>query len=49
MSREVVHDGAGSFQIRFPFDRRLVDLVKSLPRRRFQVADKIWKIGRAHV
>jgi len=27
VSRDVVHDGSGSFQIRFPFDRRLVDLV----------------------
>ena len=44
MSREVVHDGAGSFQVRFPFDRRLVELVKSLPRRRFLVADKIWSV-----
>ena len=44
MSREVVHDGAGSFQIRFPFDRRLVDLVKSLPRRRFLPVEKIWSV-----
>jgi exodeoxyribonuclease VII large subunit len=44
VSREVVHDGAGSFQIRFPFDRRLVDLVKSLPRRRFLPAEKIWAV-----
>jgi len=44
VSREVVHDGAGSFQIRFPFDRRLVELVKSLPRRRFLAADKIWSV-----
>jgi len=44
VSREVVHDGAGSFQIRFPFDRRLVELVKSLPRRRFLAADKIWTV-----
>lgn len=44
MSREVVHDGAGSFRIRFPFDRRLVDLVKSLPRRRFLPAEKTWSV-----
>jgi exodeoxyribonuclease VII large subunit len=44
VSREVVHDGAGSFQIRFPFDRRLVELVKSLPRRRFLPAEKIWSV-----
>lgn len=44
MSREVVHDGAGSFQIRFPFDRRLVDLVKSLRRRSWQATDKVWSV-----
>ena len=42
MSREVVPDGAGGFHVRFPFDRRLVDLIKSLPRRRWQAADKTW-------
>ena len=44
MSREVVHDGAGSFLIRFPFDRRLVELLKSLPRRRWQAVDKVWSV-----
>ena len=44
MSRDVVHDGAGSLRVRFPFDRRLVELVKSLPRRRFEVSDKVWSI-----
>ena len=44
MSRDVVHDGAGSFQVRFPFDRRLVDLVKSLPRRSWQAAAKVWTV-----
>jgi exodeoxyribonuclease VII large subunit len=44
LSRDVVHDGAGSFQIRFPFDRRLVDLVKSLRRRRWQAVDKVWSV-----
>jgi len=44
VSREVVHDGAGSFQIRFPFDRRLVELVKSLRRRSWQAADKVWSV-----
>jgi exodeoxyribonuclease VII large subunit len=42
LSREVVPDGAGGFHVRFPFDRRLVDLIKSLPRRRWQAADKTW-------
>jgi exodeoxyribonuclease VII large subunit len=44
VSRDVVHDGAGSFRVRFPFDRRLVELVKSLPRRRFEVNDKVWSV-----
>ena len=44
MSRDVLHDGAGSFRIRFPFDRRLVELLKSLPRRRWQAADKVWSV-----
>ena len=42
MSREITHDGAGGLRVRFPFDRRLVELVKSLPRRRWQAADKTW-------
>jgi exodeoxyribonuclease VII large subunit len=44
VSRDVLHDGAGSFRIRFPFDRRLVELLKSLPRRRWQAADKVWSV-----
>ena len=44
MSRDVVHDGAGSFQIRFPFDRRLVELVKSLRRRSWLASDKVWSV-----
>jgi exodeoxyribonuclease VII large subunit len=44
VSRDVVHDGAGSFRVRFPFDRRLVELVKSLPRRRFEANDKVWSV-----
>jgi exodeoxyribonuclease VII large subunit len=44
VSRDVVHDGAGSLRVRFAFDRRLVELVKSLPRRRFEVNDKVWTV-----
>ena len=29
MSREVQHDGAGTLRVRFPFDRELVELIKS--------------------
>jgi exodeoxyribonuclease VII large subunit len=42
VSREVIHDGAGALHVRFGFDRRLVDLVKSLPRRRWQAVEKVW-------
>jgi exodeoxyribonuclease VII large subunit len=35
--------------VSFPFDRRLVDLLKSLPRRRWQAADKVWAIPDADV
>jgi exodeoxyribonuclease VII large subunit len=44
VTREVVHDGVASFHVRFPFDRRLVDLVKSLPRRRFMPVEKLWTV-----
>ena len=42
MSRRVIHDGRRSFQIRFPFDRGLVDLVKTLPNRRWNSSDRFW-------
>ncbi|HEX4823982.1 MAG TPA: exodeoxyribonuclease VII large subunit [Candidatus Polarisedimenticolaceae bacterium] len=44
MSREVFHDGERSLRIRFSFDRRLVDLVKSLTRRRWLAEDKLWTV-----
>jgi exodeoxyribonuclease VII large subunit len=42
VSRDVAHDGANAFRVRFPFDRRLVELLKSLPRRRWHATDKVW-------
>jgi len=44
MSRRVTHDGAGRIEIRFPYDRGLVDLVKTLPDRRWNPADKFWSV-----
>ncbi len=44
MSRQVFHDGQGSFRVRFPFDRRLVDLVKELPGRRWNGDGKYWSV-----
>jgi exodeoxyribonuclease VII large subunit len=44
VSRDAFHDGAGSIRIRFPFDRRLVDLVKSLARRRWMADEKLWSV-----
>jgi exodeoxyribonuclease VII large subunit len=49
VSREVVHDGAGSLRVRFPFDRRLVELLKSLPRRRWHADDKVWVVPEGDV
>ena len=42
MSRRVEHDGQRTLQIRFPFDRALVDRIKSLPNRRWNASDKFW-------
>ena len=44
MSRDAFHDGAGAIRLRFPFDRRLVDLVKSLTRRRWLADEKLWSV-----
>ncbi len=49
MSRHVIHDGAGRLEVRFPFDRALVDLVKSLPSRRWNAEDKFWSVPEADV
>jgi exodeoxyribonuclease VII large subunit len=38
----IEHDGGKNLLIRFPFDRSLVDLVKSLPRRRWNAVGKHW-------
>jgi exodeoxyribonuclease VII large subunit len=44
LSRQVFHDGQGAFRVRFPFDRRLVDLVKELPGRRWNADGKYWSV-----
>ena len=44
MSRRVTHDGAGALQVRFPFDRTLVDRIKSLPNRRWNAAERYWTV-----
>ncbi len=44
MSRQVIHDGQGAFQVRFAFDRRLVDLVKTLANRRWNAEGKYWRV-----
>jgi exodeoxyribonuclease VII large subunit len=44
VSRDVRHDGVGTFQVRFPFDRELVDLIKTLPRRRWNAAERYWSV-----
>ena len=40
--RRIEHDGGLNLVIRFPFDRALVDLVKSLPHRRWHGDEKYW-------
>ncbi len=42
MSRHVQHDGAGALEVRFAFDRELVDLIKTLPNRRWNAAERFW-------
>jgi len=44
MSRRVEHDGQHTLQIRFPFDRALVERVKSLPGRRWNASEKFWLV-----
>ncbi len=41
-SRRIEHDGGRNLIIRFPFHRTLVDLVKSLPHRRWHGDQKYW-------
>jgi len=40
----VRYDGAGAFEIRFPFDRGLVELIKTLPGRRWNAAERFWSV-----
>ena len=42
MSREVRHDGSGALIVRFPFDRALVELIKTLPNRRWNAGERFW-------
>lgn len=44
MSRNIEHDGRGSLRLRFPFDRKLVELVKTVPGRRWNQAEKYWSV-----
>jgi exodeoxyribonuclease VII large subunit len=48
--REVRYDGAGAFEVRFPFDRRLVDLIKdALPTRRWNAKERFWWVPETDV
>jgi exodeoxyribonuclease VII large subunit len=44
MSRGVTHDGKGALQVRFPFDRALVDRIKTLPHRRWNASERFWSV-----
>ncbi|MGK4008048.1 exodeoxyribonuclease VII large subunit [Sorangium sp. So ce1036] len=49
MSRRVTRDGIGTLQIHFAFERRLVEVVKTLPARRWNPEQKAWWVPEAHV
>ena len=42
LSRRVTHDGKRTLEIRFSFDRGLVDRVKTLPNRRWNSTERFW-------
>ncbi len=44
VTRQVTHDGRGSLEVRFPYDRRLVELVKTLPSRRWVASERFWQV-----
>ena len=44
MGRVVTHDGQGALEIRFPFDRGLVERIKSLPHRRWNASGRFWSV-----
>ena len=44
MSRWIEHDGRKTLRVRFPFDRDLVDLIKTLPGRRWNGTEKYWSV-----
>jgi len=47
--REVRHDGAGALQVRFSYDRELVDLIRTLPHRRWDAGERFWEIPHTDV
>jgi exodeoxyribonuclease VII large subunit len=44
MTKQVSHDGRNGLHVSFPYDRRLVDLVKTLPNRRWLGEEKLWRV-----
>ena len=49
MGRRIEHDGRGTLQVRFPFDRGLVDRIKSLPQRRWNASGRFWSVPETDV
>jgi exodeoxyribonuclease VII large subunit len=49
VSKEVHQDATGAFQIRFPFDRALVDQIKTLPNRRWNASERYWWVPQEDV
>ncbi len=44
MNRLVTHGGSGGLHVCFPFDRSLVDRIKTLPHRRWNSTERFWWI-----
>lgn len=44
MSRQVTHDGRSALIVHFTFDRRLIEIVKGLPNRRWMAAERHWSV-----
>jgi exodeoxyribonuclease VII large subunit len=49
LKREVIRDGSGVLRVRFPFDRSLVDRIKTLPNRRWNSAERHWWVPETDV
>ncbi|WP_224372411.1 exodeoxyribonuclease VII large subunit [Hyalangium versicolor] len=49
MSRRVINDGLGTLQIHSPYDRRLVDVIKTLPGRHWNGTERFWSVPEKNI